>query len=183
MADEQVFEAQFSPLKILLLVSLCLGFCGMGLLLMGLIGDVYRDRVDVITQAIGGLAVIFFGPLSVHYLRLLGKEQPALRIDASGLLDRHMTEKVIPWEHISDLRIRELRHGRWGITFWTQHFIEYRIDPEFRKQLTGFDVWVRRGLAFGNGGRTSLLHNTLACDFETLIGALHLIPPENVRIV
>lgn len=182
MADVQVFEAKFSPFRIILLVGLCLAFCAMGLFLMGLIGDVFRDRVDIITQAMGGLAVIYFGILSLHYLRLLGKGQPALRIDASGLLDRHMSDQLINWEHISDLRIRKIRHCRLGITFWTQLFIDYRIDPEFRGQLTGFDAWIRRGLAFGNGGRTSLLHNSLACDFETLVGALHVIPPEHARL-
>ena len=184
MGDKQVFEAQFSRARIILLVVLSLCFCAAGLFLMGVVGaGLHVREPNIFSVAFGGVVVGFFGLMVLRYLSLLRKGRLAVRIDATGFLDRTVSDDPIPWEHLSDFRISEIRHERLFITFWTFRYIQYQIDPKYERKLTGFDISVKRILGIFNRGYTRLLHTTLDCDFEALTRALRTIPPKHARLV
>lgn len=184
MADAAYFEAQYSSPRILLRVGSALLFITFGLFLTGVLGERWAlGESSASSVAIGTLIIVTFGYLGVFYLRLLFKDRPSFRIDSTGLLDRNVSDLTIPWEHISDIRIRQVRHRRSGITLFTGEYIDYVIDPAFERQLTGFDRLIRRPLGVFNQGRPTILYQTLDCDFDVLTCALRTIPPDHASLV
>jgi hypothetical protein len=184
MAGAAFFEAKYSVPRILLRVGGALLFITFGLFLTGILGErgAVRDSSSS-SVAIGALSIVIFGYLGVFYLRLLFKDRPSFRIDSTGLLDRNVSDLTIPWEHISDIRIRQVRHRRSGITLFTGEYIDYMIDPAFERKLTGFDRLIRQPLGAFNRGRPTILYQTLDCDLDMLTWALRTIPPEHARLI
>lgn len=184
MADATYFEAQYSVPRILLRVGVAaLAMVG-SLFLVGLFGDSLAVKETTpSTVAIGAVTFAIFGFFGAYYLRLLFKGRPSFRIDRNGLLDRNVSDRTIPWEHISDIRIRQVRHRRSGITLFTGLYIDYVIDPAFERKLTGLNRLIRRPLGAFNRGRPTILYQTLDCDFEALAWALRTIPPEHARLI
>lgn len=184
MGDKQVFEAHFSRPRIFLLVALCSLYCAFGLFLMGVIGaDLWPRPPSMILRAAGGFIFAYTALQVLHYVSLLRRDRPAVRIDPAGLLDRRVSDMVIPWERIEQLQIKEFRHGYWPFTFWRQEFIQYRVDPAFERKLTGQMGWVLRVLRWGSRERFSLAHRVLDSGLEPLVDALCAIPPESKRLV
>jgi hypothetical protein len=183
MGGKQVFEAQFSRSRITVLAALGLAYCAFGLFTMGLIGaDLWPSPPSVILRAAGAFISAYCSLHILHYVSLLRKGMPAVRIDATGLLDRRVSDIVIPWERVEQLQIREFRHGYWPFTFWRQRFIQYRVDPAFERKLTGQMGWALRVLRWGSRGRFSLAHRVLDSGFDPLADALRAIPPEPKRL-
>jgi hypothetical protein len=184
MADATYFEAHYSLPRILLRVGVAALFMVGSLFLVGLFGDSWGVKETTPrTVAIGAACFVLFGFFGAYYLRLLFKGRLSLRIDENGLLDRNVSDLTIPWEHISDIRIRKLRQREWGITLSTMHYIDYVIDPSFERKLRGGDALIRRTMSIPNGRRPTILYDTFDCDFEALTRALRTIPPEHARLL
>lgn len=184
MGGKQVFETQFSRPRITLLAALCLAYCAFAMFVMGMIGADLWPRQPSFFQRAAGCCIFAFMALNfMHYVSLLRKGSPALRIDAEGLLNRRISDIVVPWEQIEQVHVKQVRYGRWPVTIWTQRFIEYRVDPALLRKLTGEMGWVLRLLRLGTRGRLTLASAVLECGFEPLADALRTIPPASKRLV
>lgn len=184
MADATFFEAQYSVPQIMLRVGFAALAATGSLFLLGLFGEGLAVKETTPSRvAIGVLNIVICGYLGVFYLRLLFKGRPSFRIDSVGLLDRNVSDMIIPWEQISDIRIKQFRYRSSGISLFTAQYIDYVIDPAFERKLTGLNRLIRRPLGAFNRGRPTILYQSLDCDFEALTRALRTIPPEHARLV
>ena len=145
MVGAQVFEADFSRPRILL----CVGFGVLGLFLMGVIGDDWARRPTSTGGVMIGVVIVgLLGLFLLRNLRLLAKGSHGLRIDASGLLDRQVSDRPIPWEFVGEVRIRKIPHRVWGFTWRTvtlhrlRHRSRFRGRTEQLRHGTATDDWV-----------------------------------------
>ena len=179
----RVFEARFSVIGLLFLVAISVAFCVAGLFFLGLVGDEWRVRdPDLFTVVLGVASIGFFGPLGLWYTGLLTKRGVAVRLDRDGLLDRHYSDETIPWENVRGFRTREVSTSRYGIPMGRQRYFEYRVDPRYRRKITGLRKiasWVQRVI---RGPSIRLPHLTLDCTLDELIVALEDVPPVHAKL-
>ncbi len=141
-----VFVAKFSRLRLLGLSLLGIGFVVLSLVLLGLIGQEYTvSEPTIVGQAIGHLALVLFGGLTLRYISqaLIGGD--AIRIDADGILDRAISKEVIPWEYVASIEIwsggRSILFGLARINF--PRSILYDVSKDFDLHQSLWQKWLR----------------------------------------
>ena len=182
--ENRVFEARFSVSGILFLVALCICFCWLGLVLIGFVDPGWRVREpSLFTALLGIVCILFFGPYTLWYYRLLFKFGVAVRLDNKGLLDRHVSDETIPWDSIAWFEVNAFEHPiNFPVTLWKQRYITYRIDPEYERSMGRLDRLAYRLNSLLSGRSSRLPHTTLDCSFKTLAKALREVPPARLRI-
>ena len=132
---------------------------GSALLVLRLLPDIVPGSY---AEFIGYVGLIFFGVATALVVwRLLTAHGVVLTMDAEGLRDRRISDKVIPWKRIRNISTWQSRGQRIMIV---------ALDPEFERTL-GLSRLARiargAGRAFGADG-LGIGCNDLRTNYETM---------------
>ncbi|HWY60368.1 MAG TPA: STM3941 family protein [Rhizomicrobium sp.] len=107
MSDAGTFAARYVSWKLLLLFAGCMVFVALGLwLIFG----------PTLHYLIGFLCVLLFGAYAIAWFARLFDRRKILVIDTSGLVDRRIVDRAIPWDAIIDIRIWK-QYGQRSLIF------------------------------------------------------------------
>ena len=107
------FVARPSPLRILLLIALALGFVVLGVWIAGLLGPAPRPG----KEWVGWAALLFFGLAAVMGVWRLFDRSDQIVVDGDGLCWKQHSAATIPWVEIERIEAREIRRQRFLCVF------------------------------------------------------------------
>lgn len=175
MAGAPVFEAQYSPMRSLLLGLMSIGFVALGLWLAGFIGEPptgSRRLPDWAVPILGWLAIVCFAPFAAMHLMKVFNPGVSVRVDEQGMLISDYCAETIAWNEFTALRTQNI--------MGTQ-LLQFEVIPEreatfgaFRKLL----MPLNRSTS-GMGG--SLVVNNTNRSFNELIEAVRTHAPPQLN--
>ena len=110
---EPRFIARPSPLRIVLLIALALGFVALGAWIAGLLGPAPRPG----KEWVGWAALLFFGVAAVMGVWRLLDRGDQIVVDSDGLSWKQHSAETIPWAEIDRIEAREIRRQRFLCVF------------------------------------------------------------------
>jgi hypothetical protein len=115
--DGERLHIESSPLKIILLAGLALGFVAAGAWMVSVAPG------GSFVQFVGWASILFFGFVGFVGLRqMLAFRGVVVTIDPTGILDRRVSDQPIPWAKVL------------GVDVWSldaQRFVILKLDPAF----------------------------------------------------
>jgi hypothetical protein len=100
----------------------------------------------------GALAIGFFGLLAVISVPRLFRSGIVLTIDAAGVLDRRVTDRVIPWTAISDVSRQSVRNQAFCVLTLTRPVTEFIDNPVKRLMQALNAPFTGGGITVGGKG-------------------------------
>lgn len=176
MANGEVFEARYSPVRSVLMGLGALGFVAIGLWMIGAFGDIPCDGRLIPAEAIpyiGWMGILFFGPLATLHFARASVPGTAVRVDANGMMMAGCGEEVIPWDDFTSLSSRDI--------MGTQYLLLDVVDQRFATfSLFKKFLWKINEPFIGQSGWL-VINNTNRKHNELVEAICHFAPPNLTR--